>query len=276
MDQAAHPILPAAVSTRRGRRPAAPASVAARAQDAPSPLEPWRGDRALARDAADALLPLSLPEQIADRVCERIMRGDFAAGQRIQEQMLSQSFRVSRGPVREALLLLEREGLIRIEPRRGASVRRLSVAEVGDLFVVRAALLGLAARLFVERSSAADLQILGEGIARLAAHARPGGDADAYARWSYALSLFMAEKAGNPHLYRMLRSIARQTYGYSRLALRDPARRKDSIARWRKSLARARARDAQGVEALTRSLIDATRKAAAAALQAKERQANKG
>lgn len=264
-----NPISRTAVSTKRERRPAAPALAAAVAPEAPSPLQPWHGDRALARDATETLLPLSLPEQIADKVCEGIMRGDFAAGQRIQEQVLSQSFRVSRGPVREALLLLEREGLIRIEPRRGASVRRLSVAEVGDLFVIRAALLGLAARLFVERASAADLKSLAEGIARMAAHVKPPGDPDAYARWSYALSLFMAEKAGNPHLYRMLRSIARQTYNYSRLALRDPARRKDSIARWRKSLARARARDAQGVEALTRSLIDATRKAAAAALQAK-------
>jgi len=243
---------------------------AARAPEAPSPLEPWHGERTLSGDATAALLPLSLPEQIADRVCERIMRGDFPAGQRIQEQMLSASFRVSRGPVREALLLLERDGLIRIEPRRGASVRRLSADEVGDLFAIRAALLGLAARLFVERADAADLQSLSAGIARMAAHAPPAGDADSYARWSYALSLFMAEKADNPHLYRMLHSIARQTYSYSRLALSDPARRQDSISRWRKTLARARRRDAQGVETLTRSLIDATRKAAAAALEAGE------
>lgn len=250
---------------RRGEDSPSPASSAA-LLEAPSPLEPWRGDRVLARDAAEALLPLSLPEQIADRVCEGIMSGEYGAGQRIQEQMLSETFRVSRGPVREALLMLEREGLVKIEPRRGARVKSLSVTEVGDLFAVRATLLGLAGRLFTERASTADLQSLSEGIERMAAHVPPGGDPDAYSRWSYALSLFMAEKAGNPHLYRMLHSIARQTYSYSRLALGDPARRKDSIARWRKALARARAQDAQGVEDLTRALIDATRKAAAVAL----------
>ena len=74
-----NPVSRAAVSTKRGRLQAPPASTGASAQEAPSPLEPWHGDRALARDEAEARLPLSLPEQIADRVCERIMRGDFAA-----------------------------------------------------------------------------------------------------------------------------------------------------------------------------------------------------
>src|SRR6185295_15358913 len=61
---------------------------------------------------------LSLPEQIAERVGNAIIRGNYEPGARIQEQALADQFHVSRGPVREALRILERDGLVRIHARR--------------------------------------------------------------------------------------------------------------------------------------------------------------
>jgi DNA-binding GntR family transcriptional regulator len=61
-----------------------------------------------------APLTQSLPEQIAAQLSERIVSGAYTPGQRVMEQAIAEEFDVSRGPVREALRLLEKEGLVLI------------------------------------------------------------------------------------------------------------------------------------------------------------------
>ncbi len=70
--------------------------------------------------------PDSLAEQIAHHLAERIIRGELKERERIQEQKVTQTLNVSRGSVREALLILERRHLVNILPRRGAQVSELS------------------------------------------------------------------------------------------------------------------------------------------------------
>lgn len=77
--------------------------------------------------------PDSLSEQIADYLAERIIRGELAPGERIQEQKVTQALNVSRGSVREALLILERRHLVAILPRRGAHVTELDERSVRSL-----------------------------------------------------------------------------------------------------------------------------------------------
>ena len=86
---------------------------------------------------AAAPLTLSLPEQIASQLAARITSAVYSPGQRIMEQAVAGEFAVSRGPVREALRLLEKDGLVRILPRRGAQVTNLSIAEVREIFDIR-------------------------------------------------------------------------------------------------------------------------------------------
>ncbi|MGN8260353.1 GntR family transcriptional regulator [Pseudomonas sp. SMSB3] len=77
--------------------------------------------------------PDSLSEQIADYLAERIIRGELAPGERIQEQKVTVALGVSRGSVREALLILERRHLVAILPRRGAHVTELDERGVRSL-----------------------------------------------------------------------------------------------------------------------------------------------
>ncbi|MFG0633384.1 GntR family transcriptional regulator [Pseudomonas sp. xss_2] len=77
--------------------------------------------------------PDSLSEQIAHHLAERIIRGELAPGERIQEQKVTQALNVSRGSVREALLILERRHLVAILPRRGAHVTTLDERSVRSL-----------------------------------------------------------------------------------------------------------------------------------------------
>ncbi|MBT2294475.1 GntR family transcriptional regulator [Pseudomonas fluorescens] len=77
--------------------------------------------------------PDSLAEQIAHHLAERIIRGEMKPGERIQEQKVTLALNVSRGSVREALLILERRHLIAILPRRGAHVSEMSEHKVRSL-----------------------------------------------------------------------------------------------------------------------------------------------
>jgi DNA-binding GntR family transcriptional regulator len=80
--------------------------------------------------------PDSLAEQIAHHLAERIIRGELKARERIREQKVTQALNVSRGSVREALLILERRHLIVIPPRRGAQVAELTPHNVKSLYAL--------------------------------------------------------------------------------------------------------------------------------------------
>lgn len=84
----------------------------------------------------------SLSGQIAQHISEQIIRGELVEGERIQELRISTELQVSRGSVREALLLLQRTQLIEIYPRRGAIVSEMSTQQVRALFDTSTLLLG--------------------------------------------------------------------------------------------------------------------------------------
>lgn len=94
---------------------------------------------------------LSLHKVAADAIRERILAGEFAPGARLAEGPLSEEMGISRMPVREALRALAAEGIVTLEPRRGASVTLYSEAQVQELVEVRATLEALNARLAAKR-----------------------------------------------------------------------------------------------------------------------------
>lgn len=77
---------------------------------------------------------VSLSDQIAQHITEQIISGELVEGERIQELRIAKELNVSRGSVREALLILERTRLIDIFPRRGAIVTEMSAQQVQCLF----------------------------------------------------------------------------------------------------------------------------------------------
>jgi DNA-binding GntR family transcriptional regulator len=101
--------------------------------------------------------PVSIAEAIHRHLANEIVRGVIRPGDRLIETQLCERFGCSRSPLREALRMLSADGLVTIEPRRGARVVPLSAAAVSDLFQVRVLLEGLAARLAAERRTPAQL-----------------------------------------------------------------------------------------------------------------------
>lgn len=101
--------------------------------------------------------PESLSEQIAQHLGQRIVTGDLRPGERIQELKVAGELNVSRGSVREALLILQRRHLVDIFPRRGAVVSRLTPELVNSLYDIYIDLLCMLGRKVLERWSGSEL-----------------------------------------------------------------------------------------------------------------------
>ncbi|MBZ2170068.1 GntR family transcriptional regulator [Marinobacter sp. F4216] len=97
--------------------------------------------------------PESLSEQIAQHLGHRITSRDLKPGERIQELKVSGELNVSRGSVREALLILERRHLVEIFPRRGAVVSDLTPERVNSLYDIYINLLVMLGTKVMERWS---------------------------------------------------------------------------------------------------------------------------
>ncbi|MFM4719574.1 GntR family transcriptional regulator [Aeromonas bivalvium] len=79
-------------------------------------------------------------QMVADSLRTRILRGDLPAGAPLRQDAIAKELAVSRIPVREALMQLEVQGLVKFEPHRGAVVTRLDPDAVAELFYLRALL----------------------------------------------------------------------------------------------------------------------------------------
>ncbi|MBC7284440.1 GntR family transcriptional regulator [Hoeflea sp.] len=90
-------------------------------------------------------------QMIERRLREGILEGEFAAGQRMNEVELTRRLGVSRTPVRSALAILARDGLLRYAPNSGFTVQAFDSADIEAIYELRATLSGLTARLAAER-----------------------------------------------------------------------------------------------------------------------------
>mgnify|MGYP001546253882 CR=1 FL=1 len=203
----------------------------------------------------DGQLTSTLPEQIAAKLSQRIIAEDYQPGQRVLEQQIAAEFQVSRGPVREALRILEKDGLVIILPRRGAQVTRLTVTEVRDIFDIRASLLSLATRLVATRHEPKIVAAIQAGAERLLELAEREAGVASYLAVSYRLSLLIAGGCGNRRLSGMLFSLARQTQRYTKLGLSTPERRRQSARNWRLLADAVRRGNSQAAEAMSRRLV---------------------
>lgn len=143
--------------------------------------------------------PRSLAEDAADRIREQILGGGFDQGEHLVEARIAEQLKVSRGPVREAFKLLRAEGLLEEEPRRGTFVVSISAADVREIYGLRAAIEGRAAKLLSKKGDAkatAKLRALSEAIEKAAA----ANDPAAVSRADLDFHQAVCELSGNRRL----------------------------------------------------------------------------
>ena len=108
------------------------------------------------RSSEDAPTP-SAPSSPTQQVRAAIVENRYPPGQRLVEQRIAEELGLSRTPVREALRMLEAEGLVVSERNRGAMVRPLSTTEVVDLYGLRIRLESYAVEVATERATETEL-----------------------------------------------------------------------------------------------------------------------
>lgn len=200
-------------------------------------------------------LAAPLRQQVLERLRDAIIDGQLAPGQRLIERELTEMLGVSRTVVREVLRQLESEGLIAIIPNRGPVVRDLSAAEAHDLYTIRAALEGLAARLCVEHATSEQVTKLAVALEMVAA-AYKSGDADTIVETKNRFYELLFEGAGNEVLSAMLATLHARIWRWRALGLTHPqrsAKRSEESMRGLKAILKAiKDRDADAAERLTR------------------------
>ncbi|MFO1162215.1 MAG: GntR family transcriptional regulator [Reyranellaceae bacterium] len=110
----------------------------------------------------------TLRGQVVDTLRSAIVEGRFRSGERLVERRVCELLGVSRTLVREALRQLEAEGLVENAPYRGPSVATVTAEQVQQIYEMRGALEGLAARLFVLRASDEEVAALAESVEAVA------------------------------------------------------------------------------------------------------------
>jgi DNA-binding GntR family transcriptional regulator len=105
-------------------------------------------------------------EIAAGLIRRAILEGRLHPGEALREERLAGDLGISRTPIREALLLLQAEGLVEAAPKRGSSVRSYEPAEIADLYETRAVLEGYAARRAARLAIDDDIRRLHESCGR--------------------------------------------------------------------------------------------------------------
>ena len=161
---------------------------------------------------------------VVRKIREGILDETFKPGERLPEEQLGKMFNVSRSPVREVLLALEKEGTVVMEPYKGATVKPLSPEEALDIADLRLALITLAAKPAYRRLSPTDFDL----AYRLANQMTRSKSAKEYFEYDRRFWDLIFEKAQRPILREVFRQLDDRLTRYNPLVLKlfpDPATR---------------------------------------------------
>jgi DNA-binding GntR family transcriptional regulator len=199
-----------------------------------------------------------LRDKVVGELRRRIVDGVYEPGDRLTEERLADDFGVSRNPVREAIRVLEAEGFLTAQPRRGAVVASMSVRDLENLFDVRGALEVLAARLAAERIDQSGAAMLDRLLARARTTRRVVDLAALNTRFHDTISTL----SGNTLLTGMMEPLHGRLQWVYRQSVE--ARAAQSWAEHRELATAIRAGDAEAAVAAARAHVLAARQSALA------------
>jgi DNA-binding GntR family transcriptional regulator len=223
----------------------------------------WSAHGLSGRPAAARIVPQSVRSLVEQRLRQAIVGGAFSPGTHLADRVLCEQLGVSRSIVREAIRLLEAEGLVTMLPHRGAFVAFLTAAEAVQIYEVRAALEALAGAGFAERASdeeRAELRAIFESLATMEAAAGQAALLERKQRF-YAV---LVRGSRNAYAGRMLDQLLNRNTQLRATSLSEPGRLRNSIEELRRIVEAIERRDGEGAAQACRAHVEA---AAAAALR---------
>lgn len=166
---------------------------------------------------------VSLVEGVAQAIRDRVIHRVFEPGEKLTEARLAQELGVSRTPIREALRLLEAEGVVRVVAGRGLVVAKYSYEDLVNLYAVREALEALAARLCAENASSYDLMGLTELVDKMRSYSTEG-EKNQFLVSSIDFHDAIAQASKNATLISFLKNVYTTIRIFRRAALDQPER----------------------------------------------------
>lgn len=163
---------------------------------------------------------LPLRDVVFKTIRREILMGNIKPGERLREVALAQQLGVSRTPVREAIRMLELEGLVKMVPRKGAEVANITEKDLTDALEVRNALEKLAIELACEKITEEQIDRLKENVKEFE-KAIPGHDAAKLAQIDEKFHDIIFEATDNPRLIQLLNNLRQQLYRYRLECFKD-------------------------------------------------------
>ncbi len=159
----------------------------------------------------NAYLPLR--DVVFNTLREAILKGELKPGERLMEIQLANKLGVSRTPIREAIRMLEQEGLAVTMPRKGAEVAKMTLKDMEDVLEIREALDELAGQVACQRITEEQLVRLKERKQDFE-HSLKSGDVKQIAEADVRFHDVIYEATGNPKLVNLLSNLREQIYRY--------------------------------------------------------------
>ncbi len=185
---------------------------------------------------------------------EAIIDGRLEPGRRLKEEELARELGISRTPVREALLMLQAEGLVVATPNRGAMVRVHDAEDLDDLYQLRALLEGYAARRAAGHITDEDVERLRESCDRFEALI-PEGDLREVVRENLFFHNTILDLAGSERLKDMVRKVIELPLVYRSYVWYPPEQRRISAHYHRQIVKALAARDPERAELIMKEHV---------------------
>ena len=211
----------------------------------------------------------TLSAEVAERLGRLIIEGRLQPGAPLRLQAIAERMGVSVQPVREGIRMLAAEGLVTVEPHRGAFVNGLSIEEVEELYAVRAALEGLAARIATARLTDDDRADLEDGFGAMV-KAEESGDLPGFIAADRAFHRRLYESADRPRLVARILDLWDKSTRSSPLVYHGWLPIGDALADHRPLLKAVRADDPEAAQAATRIHLEDAALRVLAALREQE------
>lgn len=192
--------------------------------------------------------------EIVDWVARGIIEGRLSPGDDLNSVDLAKRFNVSRTPVREALFVLSREGLVDWSPRRRPRVSALKLVDVREIYQLRAILYAQVSTAIAERATDADIEALWRAHGHLA-EAAAQGDVDGYFWANVAFRDEELRVCGNGIFKEVLDSMRMRTNRLRRLSTSLPGRLQRSCSDHQRLCEAYAERDGVLAAALNRSIV---------------------
>lgn len=177
----------------------------------------------------------TLESRVFDRLEDDILNGKYQEGEAVTEQRISDELGVSRTPVREAFHKLEKEGLLKLVPNKGAVVIGVSVEDLIDIYKIRIRLEGLATRMAAANIKDADRERLTE-IVELTDFYISKNDTEKIKNLDSNFHDIIYSASGSRMIYKTLSDLHKNIKRYRKMSLNVPKRLPKSIEEHKKIL----------------------------------------